>query len=124
MVQSRAGGDGSLDVSRVAKSMGRRYIGIDINPAYVKIAQERVSDASGVGKPAKTAGAVPWRAMICWRPAAPIAVVGSSATGSNRRGSIIAARTVRSPPVWREFATGRTAVHPVVAMEGALDTYL
>ena len=31
----------------VAKSMGRRYIGIDINPAYVKIAEERVRDAPG-----------------------------------------------------------------------------
>jgi modification methylase len=31
----------------VAKSMGRRYIGIDINPAYVKISQERVRDALG-----------------------------------------------------------------------------
>jgi modification methylase len=31
----------------VAKSMGRRYIGIDINPAYVKIAEKRVRDASG-----------------------------------------------------------------------------
>ena len=29
----------------VAKSMGRRYIGIDINPAYVKIAHDRVRDA-------------------------------------------------------------------------------
>jgi DNA modification methylase len=29
----------------VARSMGRRYVGIDINPAYVKIAQERVRDA-------------------------------------------------------------------------------
>jgi modification methylase len=41
----------------VAKSMGRRYVGIDINPAYVKIAQERVRDAVGfeplllVGRP-------------------------------------------------------------------------
>ena len=32
----------------VAKSMGRRYAGIDINPAYVKIAQERVRDAPGL----------------------------------------------------------------------------
>jgi modification methylase len=31
----------------VAKSMGRRYIGIDINPAYVKIAEQRVRDAPG-----------------------------------------------------------------------------
>jgi modification methylase len=31
----------------VAKSMGRRYVGIDINPAYVKIAHERVRDAIG-----------------------------------------------------------------------------
>jgi modification methylase len=31
----------------VAKSMGRRYVGIDINPTYVKIAQERVRDALG-----------------------------------------------------------------------------
>ncbi len=31
----------------VAKTMGRRYVGIDINPAYVKIAQERVRDAPG-----------------------------------------------------------------------------
>jgi modification methylase len=41
----------------VAKSMGRRYIGIDINPAYVKIADKRVRDAPGfqplllVGRP-------------------------------------------------------------------------
>jgi DNA modification methylase len=41
----------------VAKSMGRRYVGIDINPAYVKIAHERVRDAVGfeplllVGRP-------------------------------------------------------------------------
>jgi DNA modification methylase len=31
----------------IAKSMGRRYVGIDINPAYVKIAQERVRNAPG-----------------------------------------------------------------------------
>ncbi len=31
----------------VAKSMGRRYVGIDINPAYIKIAQERVRNAFG-----------------------------------------------------------------------------
>jgi modification methylase len=31
----------------VAKSMGRRYVGIDINPAYVKIAEKRVRDAPG-----------------------------------------------------------------------------
>jgi modification methylase len=41
----------------VAKSMGRRYVGIDINPAYVKIAHERVRNAPGfepvllVGRP-------------------------------------------------------------------------
>jgi len=35
----------------VAKSMGRRYVGIDINPAYVKIAQERVRDAPGTAPP-------------------------------------------------------------------------
>ena len=31
----------------VAKSMGRRYVGIDINPAYVKMAQKRIRDAPG-----------------------------------------------------------------------------
>jgi len=31
----------------VAKSMGRRYIGIDINPTYVQIAEQRVRDALG-----------------------------------------------------------------------------
>jgi modification methylase len=31
----------------VAKSMGRRFIGIDINERYVKMAQERVRDAPG-----------------------------------------------------------------------------
>src|ERR1700720_2274335 len=31
----------------VAKSMGRRYVGIDINPTYVKMAEERVRDARG-----------------------------------------------------------------------------
>jgi DNA modification methylase len=31
----------------VAKTMGRRYIGIDVNPAYIKIAEERVRDAPG-----------------------------------------------------------------------------
>ena len=41
----------------VAKSMGRRYVGIDINPEYVKIAEKRVRDAPGfeplllVGRP-------------------------------------------------------------------------
>src|SRR3984893_1535547 len=29
----------------VAKTMGRRYVGIDINPAYIKLAQERSRDA-------------------------------------------------------------------------------
>jgi len=32
----------------VAKSMGRQYVGVDINPAYVGLAEERVRDASGV----------------------------------------------------------------------------
>jgi DNA modification methylase len=31
----------------VAKRMGRRYIGIDINPAYVQIAAQRLRDAAG-----------------------------------------------------------------------------
>jgi modification methylase len=31
----------------VAKTMGRRYIGIDINPSYVRLAQERIRDAPG-----------------------------------------------------------------------------
>ena len=31
----------------IAKSMGRRYVGIDINPAYVKIAHERTRNALG-----------------------------------------------------------------------------
>jgi modification methylase len=31
----------------VAKSMGRRYVGIDINPAYVEVAQERIRNAPG-----------------------------------------------------------------------------
>ena len=41
----------------VAKSMGRRYVGIDINPAYVRMAQDRIRDALGfeplllVGRP-------------------------------------------------------------------------
>jgi modification methylase len=29
----------------VAKTIGRRYTGIDINPAYIKFAQERIRDA-------------------------------------------------------------------------------
>jgi modification methylase len=41
----------------VAKRMGRRYVGIDINPAYVKIAKERIASVSAcapalfVGRP-------------------------------------------------------------------------
>ncbi|MFZ2144103.1 MAG: DNA methyltransferase, partial [Xanthobacteraceae bacterium] len=31
----------------VARTMGRRYIGIDINPAYTKLTQERIRDAPG-----------------------------------------------------------------------------
>ena len=31
----------------VAKTMGRQYVGIDINPAYIKLAQERIRDAPG-----------------------------------------------------------------------------
>jgi modification methylase len=40
-----------------ARNMGRRFVGIDVNPAYVKIAQDRVRDATGtqplllVGRP-------------------------------------------------------------------------
>ena len=26
----------------VARTMGRRYVGIDINPAYIRLAQERI----------------------------------------------------------------------------------
>ena len=32
----------------VAKSMGRRHVGIDVNPAYVDIARERVRNAAGL----------------------------------------------------------------------------
>jgi modification methylase len=35
----------------VAKRMGRRYVGIDINPAYVKIARQRVREAPAVEPP-------------------------------------------------------------------------
>jgi DNA modification methylase len=41
----------------VAKQMGRRYVGIDINPAYISIAQERLGESLGpaplllVGRP-------------------------------------------------------------------------
>ena len=34
-----------------ASRMGRRYIGIDINPAYIKIAQDRLRDATGTKPP-------------------------------------------------------------------------
>ena len=33
----------------VARSMGRRYVGIDVNPAYVRLAEERMRNASSVG---------------------------------------------------------------------------
>jgi DNA modification methylase len=36
---------GSGTTCAVAKSMNRRYVGIDINPAYVKMAEARVRDA-------------------------------------------------------------------------------
>src|SRR4051794_5160712 len=39
----------------VAKAMGRRYVGIDINPAYVEIAEKRVRAASR-GKPVLLVG--------------------------------------------------------------------
>lgn len=41
----------------VAKTMGRRYVGIDVNPGYVELARERIRDAPGheplllVGRP-------------------------------------------------------------------------
>jgi modification methylase len=31
----------------VAKTMGRRYVGVDINPGYIKLAQDRIRDATG-----------------------------------------------------------------------------
>lgn len=31
----------------VAKTMGRRYVGIDINPNYIKLAEERIKNAPG-----------------------------------------------------------------------------
>jgi|SRR5689334_11149847 modification methylase len=48
---------GSGTTCAVAKSMNRRYVGIDINPAYVKMAEARVRDAAAcpplmlVGRP-------------------------------------------------------------------------
>jgi DNA modification methylase len=48
---------GSGTTCAVAKSMGRRYVGIDINETYVRIAEKRVRDASAfapllfVGRP-------------------------------------------------------------------------
>ena len=44
----------------VAKTMGRRYVGIDINPAYIKIAQERSATPQArppfVGRPRQIPG--------------------------------------------------------------------
>ncbi len=31
----------------VAKTMGRRYVGINVNPAYIRMAEERIRDAPG-----------------------------------------------------------------------------
>jgi DNA modification methylase len=48
---------GTGTTCRVAKTMGRRYIGIDIDPAYIRLAQKRIQDALGheplflVGRP-------------------------------------------------------------------------
>jgi DNA modification methylase len=37
---------GSGTTAVVAKRMGRRFIGIEINPKYCKIAEERIKEAS------------------------------------------------------------------------------
>jgi hypothetical protein len=44
----------------VAKRMGRRFIGIDINPAYVEIARERVEKAVVGDIPQLLVGTPPW----------------------------------------------------------------
>jgi modification methylase len=70
----------------VAKSMGRRYVGIDINEAYVKIAQERVRDALGfeplllVGRPK-----YPTRDELQEMVAAEAGTAGRSAEAKHKR---------------------------------------
>jgi DNA modification methylase len=36
---------GSGTTGAVAKKLGRKYIGIEINPEYIKIAEKRIADS-------------------------------------------------------------------------------
>jgi hypothetical protein len=47
----------------VAKTMGRRYVGIDVNPAYVKIAQEHQLFGFLTTEPNDVVGAIHPKAM-------------------------------------------------------------
>jgi DNA modification methylase len=70
----------------VAKSMGRRYVGIDINPAYVKMAEARVRDAPAcppallVGRPK-----YPGKAELQELAGVPAGSIGRAAESKHKR---------------------------------------
>jgi DNA modification methylase len=72
----------------VAKSMGRRYVGIDIEPAYVEIARQRLRNA-GAGAPFLLVGRAkyPGKAELDAMAAAPAGSRGKAAQAKHKRRS-------------------------------------
>jgi modification methylase len=70
----------------VARRMGRRYVGIDIEAAYVKIAQERVREAKG-GAPLLSVGRAkyPGKDELCEIAAATTGSRGKAAEAKHKR---------------------------------------
>ena len=82
----------------VAKQMGRRYIGIDINPAYISMAQERLCESLGpaplllVGRPRH-----PGRDELIRIAAAQAGSNGKAAAAKHKRKTYGRKVTIRKP---------------------------
>jgi modification methylase len=70
----------------VAKSMGRRYVGIDINPAYLSTAQARVDHAPAVAPPLLVGRAkYPGKDELMHMAAAQTGSIGKAAEAKHKR---------------------------------------
>jgi DNA modification methylase len=90
---------GSGTTCSVAKSMGRRYIGIDINPAYVAMAEARVSNAP-TSPPLLLVGRAkyPGKAELEEMAAAPAGSSGKAAESQHKRKTYGRSVAMKSPP--------------------------
>jgi hypothetical protein len=85
----------------VAKMMGRRHIGIEINPAYIKLAQERIRDAPDRG-PLLLVGRAKYPGKKSWRKWPP-------RTPPDRTGRMPARKNTSARPTDVRWKSSRTS---------------